>query len=136
VDIHHCPPALLSNCCQTGRCFPRCQRRNAAREPAFSVGMAWGQSQWPPQATISTLTAALLLVACEGPTTHPGPPHPIKTGPGTLAITVADLPEAWRVDPTVTGSITSPRFGDSANDTAYPTSRTGETAACASPFRS
>ena len=69
--------------------------------------------------TISVLTAALLLAACEGPMTHPGPPHPVKSGPGPLAITVAELPQGWGVDSTVAGSITSPRFGDSSNDSAY-----------------
>jgi len=81
--------------------------------------MTRGQYQWPAKATISTLAAAFLLGACEGPATHSDPPHPIKTGPGSLALTVADLPQGWSVDSTVTGSITSPRFGDSANDTAY-----------------
>jgi hypothetical protein len=81
--------------------------------------MELGQSLWLAKVTISTLAAAIFLVACETPTTRLGPPHPIKTGPGSLAITVADLPQGWIVDSTVTGSITSPRFGDSANDTAY-----------------
>jgi len=68
---------------------------------------------------MSALTAALLLAACDAPGTHPGPPHPVKSGPGSLAITVADLPPGWSVDLSVTRSITSPKFGDSSDDSAY-----------------
>jgi hypothetical protein len=78
-----------------------------------------GRSPILLKGTISAVTAALLLAACDGPATYLGPPHPVKTGPGSLAITVADLPPGWGVDPSVTRPITSPKFGDSSDDSAY-----------------
>lgn len=78
-----------------------------------------GRSGSAAKMTHSLLAVAVLVGACEGQITHPGPPHPVTAAPSSLAISLADLPQDWSVDTTMTRAITSAKFGDSSDDSDY-----------------